>query len=158
MAIGNMGGRYLIAGITDKRPRRIVGLTPVPTADDLERIRASVADYATIHVRFELVQREEGTILIVHIPPRPRGLPFHTADGKYLIRMDGQVRGMSVQEMDQIRAEAGTELSARSVFGTLDRLIRPAGVESLRELMREAQSAEDLLAQSDGDLLRSLTL
>lgn len=155
VALGNMGGGKLIFGITDQIPRQIVGVQ-LPTDVEAERIRASVADYTGIHVQLEGISTPEGNVLVVHIPPRPRGLPFHTKDGKYLVRVADSVRGMSIQELDDIRREAGAELTSRPVLGPLERLIRPAGVEALRELMREAQAPPDLISLSDPDLLRSL--
>ena len=46
VGIGNSGGGYLVVGVTDRLPRRIVALSPEPTDQDLERLQSGVADAA----------------------------------------------------------------------------------------------------------------
>ena len=82
VGIGNAGGGWLIMGVSDRIPRRIIPLT-VPSPDELARIRESVADSAQIHISIEVISAEGGSILVAKIAPRPRGTPFHTRDGKY---------------------------------------------------------------------------
>lgn len=47
------------------------------------RIRESVADAARIQVEVETVNTGVGPVVAVKVPPRPRGIPFHTCDGKF---------------------------------------------------------------------------
>lgn len=155
VGIGNAGGGWLIMGVTDKRPRRICGMTE-PNAEELARIRSSVADSTHIHLALETIRFPEGCVLVAHVPSRPRGTPFHTRTGKYLIRVDDGLRGMTLPELDAIRREAGVEFTAQSVPGNWQTLVRPAGLEELRALMREANAPADLLKLGDDDLLRAL--
>jgi ATP-dependent DNA helicase RecG len=83
---------------------------------------------------------------------------FHTQDGKFLIRLDEGLRGMSLAELDAIRREAGGEMTAQPVSGLWTDLVRPAGMEALRDLMSEAGSPGDLIALHDLDLLKALGL
>jgi len=157
VGIGNAGGGWLIIGVTDRLPRQIVPFK-MPSMDELDQIRSSVADSAQIHVTFETLHTQDGSVLIIGIPSRSRGQVLHTLDGKYLTRLSGELRGLTTVELDSIRAEGGDELTARLAPGSADRLIRAAALEELRVLMREATAPADLLQQSDGDLLRSLNL
>jgi len=155
VGIGNAGGGWLIMGVTDRFPRRIKPVT-MPSEDELAKMRASVADSAGIHVTVEPLPTAQGAVLVVGIPARPRGTLFHTRDGKYLIRLGEGLRGMTVAEIDAIRREAGTELTAEPVPGTPPDLLSASGMEELRRLMQEAGAAVDLVKLADMDLLRAL--
>ncbi|MCX6375211.1 MAG: ATP-binding protein, partial [Armatimonadetes bacterium] len=136
VGIGNSGGGCLVMGVTDRIPRTIV---PVETSSgEIERIRESVADLTQIHVSVEKVSLDEGDVLVVSIPPHPRGIPFHTGDGKYLIRLGSSLRGMSLAVLDAIRKEAGVEISANIVPGNWRHMASPVAFEELRNLMKEA--------------------
>ena len=157
VGIGNAGGGYLIMGVTNEPPRRIQPVSP-PSADDIQQIRRSVYDSAQIHVQVENLATPSGNVVIVPIPARPRGSVFHTRDGKYLIRLGEDLRGMTLQEIDAIRQEAGVELTAQPLPGDWRPLIRAAGMEELRALMKEAGAPADLTRLDDADLLRALGL
>jgi ATP-dependent DNA helicase RecG len=155
VGIGNAGGGWLIMGVTDRLPRRIKPVA-VPPEGELAKIRESVADSAGIHVAVEVVSTSQGPVLAVKVPPRPRGSVFYTRSGKYLIRVGDGLRGMTPAEMDAIRREAGTELTATPLPDGPREWLSASGLEELRVLMKEAGAAADLLAQPDADMLRSL--
>ncbi|MFH0954387.1 MAG: ATP-binding protein [Verrucomicrobiota bacterium] len=157
VGIGNAGGGLLVMGVTDRLPRQIVPIR-TPTAEDLKVMRDSVVDSAELHLRLEVVQTSTGSVLVAHIPARPRGMPLHTRDGKYLIRLGDELRGMTLQEIDAIRTEAGVEFTAARVAGDPQELISAAAMEELRALMTEADAAGELARLSDADLLRGLGL
>jgi len=94
--------------------------------------------------------------MVAHIPSRPRGIPFHTRDGKFLIRLGEELRGMPLSEIDAIRREAGIELTAQPLSDDPPELLSHSGMEELRCLMKEAGASADLINLSDMDLLRSL--
>lgn len=155
VGIGNAGGGWLVMGITDRPPRRIVSFD-LPSEKDMARIRESVADSTGIHIRIEIVETCDGPVLATCIPGRPRGIPFHTKSGKYLTRLGEGLRGLTPAEIDAIRREAGAELTALPISEPVERIVSAAGIEELRRLMTEAGAADDLLRLSDDDLLRSL--
>jgi ATP-dependent DNA helicase RecG len=155
VGIGNAGGGWLILGVSDRMPRRVLPL-PLLQDEDLARIRESVADATQIRIEIETVTTTDGAVLAIRIPPRPRGVPFHTQTGKYLIRLGEGLRGMTLSEIDTIRREAGIELTASSLIGNPAGMLSASGLEELRRLMTEAGAAADLIRLSDTDLLRSL--
>lgn len=157
VGLGNSGGGWLLTGISDRPPRRVLSF-PWPSDDELQRIRTSIYDAARIRVDLLRVEHPDGPVLAMRVPPRPRGMVFHTQDGKYLIRLDEGLRGMTLPELDAIRREAGGEMTAQSISGTWAELVRPAGMEALRELMSEAGAPRDLATLADPDLLRALGL
>ncbi len=155
VGLGNSGGGWLLTGISDRKPRRVLAFA-WPSEEELQRIRTSIYDAARIRVDWVRIEHSEGPVLGMRVPPRPRGMVFHTQDGKYLIRLDEGLRGMTLAELDGIRQEAGVERTAMPIPGPWADLVRPAGLEALRDLMTEAGAARDLLALPDGELLRAL--
>lgn len=155
VGIGNSGGGHLVIGVTNRPPRRIQPVAPLPM-DEIQQILRSVYDSAQIHVQVENLPTPDGNVVVVTIPGRPRGHVFHTRRGDYLIRVGEDLRGLTLAEIDAIRAEAGIEFTAAPVDGPWEPLIRPAGMEDLRGLMREVGAAADLIRLSDADLLRAL--
>jgi len=157
VGIGNAGGGWLIMGVSDRIPRRVLPLE-IPSFTELTRIQESVADAAQIHIKIDIVPTQDGSVLVVRVPSRPRGMLFHTRDGKYLIRLGEGLRGMTVPEIDAIRQEAGMELTSQLVPGRLSGLLSLAAMEEMRHLMEEAGTSSDLIQLPDMDLLRSLGL
>lgn len=155
VGIGNSGGGWLIMGVSDRVPRTILS-AEMPSPEEMARIRESVADSAQIHISLEIVPTSDGPILAAGMPSRPRGIPFHTRDGKYLIRLGDGLRGMTLEQLDAIRREGGDELSARMVDGEASGLLSAAGMEELRRLMQEAGAPPELLHFPDLQLLRAL--
>lgn len=157
VGIGNAGGGWLIMGVSDQLPRGIVGMS-APAEHELSRIRESVADTAQIHISLETVATAGGPVVVASIPPRPRGIAFHTSTGKYLIRLGEQLRGMTLAEIDAIRREAGMEPTAERVPGDATEWLSASGMEELRRLLEEAGAPTDLVRLPDVDLLWSLGL
>lgn len=155
VGLGNSGGGWLLTGVSDRKPRRVLSF-PWPSDEELQRMRTSIYDAARIRVDFERIEHPDGPVLGMRVPSRPRGMVFHTQDGKYLIRLDEGLRGMTLAELDSIRQEAGVERTAIPIPGPWAELVRPAGMEALRDLMTEAGAARELLAVPDGELLRAL--
>ena len=155
VGIGNAGGGHLVMGVTNKPPRQVQPVSP-PSAEEIQQIRRSVYDSAQIHIQVENLATPSGNVVIVPIPARPRGSVFHTRDGKYLIRLGEDLRGMTLAELDTIRHETVFELTAQPVPGNWEALLRAAGMEDLRALMAEARAEADLLKLGDQDLLRAL--
>lgn len=155
VGIGNAGGGRLVMGVTNRPPRCIQPVAPL-SPDDIQTILRSVYDSAQIHIQVENLTTPDGNVVIAAIPARPRGQVFHTRRGEYLIRMGEDLRGLTPAELDAIRAEAGVEVTAQELSGPWQDLIRPAGMEDLRSLMREVNTPDDLLQLSDADLLRAL--
>jgi ATP-dependent DNA helicase RecG len=71
-ALANCGGGKLIFGITDKRPRQVVGSK---ACDQPERTRKDLIDKLHVMVDFQLYNHEEKRVLIFDVASRPAGLP-----------------------------------------------------------------------------------
>jgi eukaryotic-like serine/threonine-protein kinase len=105
VGIGNAGGGLLLMGVSDKRPRKLIGI-PESSLDDLKKIQLSIHNSAAIRVSPQLVKTQNGLyVLGIQIPARPRGQVFCTQEGKYLIRVGESLVGIPPTEIARIQAE-----------------------------------------------------
>lgn len=106
-ALSNCGGGKLIFGITDKRPRQIVGSAAF---EQPERTRKSLIEKLKVMVDFELYEQDGKRILVFAVARRPLGLPVQVDgiawwyEGDSLIAMPEDVRR-------NIYAEIGLDFS-----------------------------------------------
>jgi ATP-dependent DNA helicase RecG len=82
VAIANEGGGRLILGVTDKRPRKIVGTNAFQDPSD---IQSKILDKLRFRVDIEEILHPDGRTLVFHIPSRPKGTAYQF-EGAYLMR------------------------------------------------------------------------
>lgn len=106
-ALANCGGGKLVFGISDKRPRQVVGSNAF---DQPERTRMGFIDKLKIMVDFQLCEYQGKRILVFDVASRPLGLPVQADgvawwyEGDSLIPMPEDIRR-------KIYAEAGFDFS-----------------------------------------------
>lgn len=152
-ALANERGGRIVLGVTDVRPRRVVGtrafLEPERTAQGLvERLR--------LRVEAEEFAHPDGRVLIFHVPSRPVGMPVHVG-GAYWMRAGGSLVPMTGDMLRAIFAEASPDFSAEPCHdASLDDL-DPAAIEDYRSRWQRKSgniglavlSREQLLADSE---------
>jgi len=101
-ALANCGGGMLVLGITDKRPRKVVGSEAF---DQPERTRKGLIDKLKVMVDFQILKDPEGKrILVFSVTSRPMGLPVQVDgvawwyEGDSLIPMPEDVRRRIYEE------------------------------------------------------------
>ncbi len=156
VALGNEGGGLLVLGVTNRKPRRIVGVAPIPEVE-AGRIRDAVLDSTGIRIDIDQIAASEGNVVVITIPSRPAGQVFFTKGGKYLMRSGEGLRGMTLAEIDRIRTSElkYRDALAEPVPGRWDECVDPIEVERLRTILR-AKGREALAKLSPEELLRSL--
>lgn len=125
VAIANEGGGHLVLGITDKKPRQIVGSSaysnPVSIA---ERIFQKIG----FRVEVEDVKHPNGRLVVFEIPSRPRGTAYDF-EGAYLMRSGASLTSMTEDRLRKIFAEgkpdwieesSKTGLDAQNIIDLLD--------------------------------------
>ena len=89
-ALANCGGGKLVFGITDKRPRQVVGSSAF---EQPERTRKGLMDKLHVMVDFQLYGHESERVLVFYVASHPVGLPVQVDgvawwyDGDSLITM-----------------------------------------------------------------------
>lgn len=125
VAIANEGGGHLVLGVTDAKPRRVVGTrafdNPVAMAEKLFKAIG-------FRVEIETVSHTDGRVLVFRIPGRPLGKAY-SIKGTYLMRVGQEVLPMSEDKLRRIFAEgqpnwleqsAMTDCPAEDVIQLLD--------------------------------------
>lgn len=101
VALANEGGGYLLLGVSDAPPRKVVGSRAIPDVVETERKLFQVLGF---RVDIEEVLHADGRVVVVHVPARPRGTAYHL-DGKYLMRSGESLVPMSEDQLRRIFAE-----------------------------------------------------
>lgn len=154
-ALVNEGGGEIILGVTDTRPRRVVG---TQAFDQPERTRKGLCERIPLAIDFEEIHHPDcspgSRVLAFHVPPRPVGTPIKY-DGRYWMRKEDSLIEMSEDKLRGIFAESGHDFSADICEGlTLDQL-DPVAIEDFRRRwIAKANKAED---KQLADRLASLT-
>jgi len=107
-ALANCGGGKLVFGITDKRPRQVVGSKAF---DQPERTRKGLVDKLHVMVDFQLYDHEGKRILVFDVASRPFGLPVQVDGVAWWYEGDSLVP-MAEEMRRAIYAETGHDFSA----------------------------------------------
>ncbi|QDT30038.1 Divergent AAA domain protein [Gimesia panareensis] len=158
VALANEGGGKIILGVSDDRPRQVVGSNAF---NQPERTRAGLNQRLHLGIRFDEILHPDGRVLVFDIPSRPVGIAIQY-DGRYLVRDGDSLVGMSGERLRDIIAESGHDFSADVCEGlTIDdledsaieefrqRWIDKSGNGNLQSLSRE-QLLSDIEATVDG--------
>jgi predicted HTH transcriptional regulator len=125
VAIANEGGGHLILGVSNAKPRKIVGSAAVNNPVEMvSRVFQAVG----FRVDIDEVKHLDGRIVVFRIPGRPKGTAY-AYEGAYLMRIGEELKPMSEDQLRNIFAEgqpdwlelpALTEASAQDVVQLLD--------------------------------------
>jgi ATP-dependent DNA helicase RecG len=128
VALANEGGGKIILGVSDARPRQVVGSTAF---NQPERTRAGLNQRLHLGITFDEVQHPNGRVLIFHIPGRPVGIAIQWV-GRYLIRDGDSLVGMPGERLRDIIAESGHDFSADVCDGLSIDDLEVAAIEEFR--------------------------
>jgi ATP-dependent DNA helicase RecG len=128
VALANEGGGKIILGVTDRRPRRIVGTAAFAEPG---RTEAGLHDRLSHRIPVEEVRTADGRVLIVHVPARLPGTAWQI-DGRYLKRAGDELTGLGDTELRTIFAETGADFSAETCPGATMGDLSPQAIEVFR--------------------------
>lgn len=155
-ALANEGGGMIILGVTDARPRRVVGSRAY---EQPERTRKGLCERIPLAIDFEEIHHPDcppGTrVLVFHVPSRPLGTPIKY-NGRYWMRQEDSLVEMSEDQLRLIFNESGRDFSAEVCAGlTIDNLDLNAIEEFRRRWIEKAIKAGNAIL---ADRLKSLTV
>ena len=154
IALANEGGGVLVLGVSDKRPRRVVGTRAF---EDIQRTKVQLVDKLRLRVDVDEIQHGDGRVLAFTIPSRPIGMPL-SFDGAYLMRAGESLLAMTPDRLRRIFDEALPDYSAEPVIGARDEELDPVAIEKLRELWRRKSGNPQIERMSREELLRDSEL
>ncbi len=125
VAIANEGGGFLLLGIGDQIPRKVVGSQAIPNPVECAQ---KLFEALGFRIDIEQVQHPDGRVVVFDIPSRPRGTAYHLR-GTYLMRSGGTLTPMSEDQLRRIFAEGRPDwleeysklnLTAQDIIETID--------------------------------------
>jgi ATP-dependent DNA helicase RecG len=139
-ALANEGGGRMILGVTDKRPRRVVGTT---VFDQPERTRKGLCERLPLGIDFDEIDHPDGRVLVFRVPSRPVGVPIKY-DGVYWMRKEDSLVPMAEDRLREIFAEGGHDFSAEFCPDVTLADLDPAAIDDFcRRWIAKARKAED---------------
>ena len=153
VALANEGGGQVILGVTDQRPREVIGTLafqePGRTEHGLfQRLRQRIS--------IEEYHHEDRRVLIVHVPGRLPGTAWEV-DGRYLKRAGDGLTALGGNELQAMFAETGPDFSAQPCPVTMSEL-EPAGIARFRERWAAREGWQRVLKLTDEALLEAAEL
>lgn len=137
VALANEGGGKIVLGVTDRRPRRIVGTTVFAEPG---RTEAGLHDRLRHRIPVEELIVPEGRVLIVHVPGRLPGTAWNI-NGRYLKRAGDDLAALGDSELKAMFDETGPDFSAEVCPGAGIGDLSPAAIAAFRE--RWARKTQD---------------
>jgi ATP-dependent DNA helicase RecG len=129
-ALANEGGGKVILGVTDKRPRRVVG---TGAFSEPGRTVAGLIRWLGIQIACDEIRHAHGRVLVFRIPPRPIGGPIQF-EGVYWPRAGDELKPLSADRLRKIFDESGPDFSADFHPDARLRDLNPALVKRFRDM------------------------
>lgn len=148
-ALSNCGGGKLVFGITDKRPRKVVGSQAF---NQPERTRMGLIDKLKVMVDFQILQYEGNRVLVFEIASHPLGIPIQIDgvawwyEGDSLIPMPEEVRRRIYNE---IGVDFSGSICPDATFDDLDE----DAIEAFRDKWMEKTGSKRLTNLSKEQLM-----
>jgi ATP-dependent DNA helicase RecG len=149
VALANELGGTILFGITDKRPRRVVGTLAFK---DLEQTRAGLTERLRLRIQTSLFEHPNGRVVAIHVPARPIGVPI-SYKGAYWMRAGESLVPMTNDQLKRIFDEVGPDFSAEICKHANVADLDPVAIAAFRERFIRKSGNGNLLRQSDPHLL-----
>lgn len=148
-ALANNGGGRLVFGITDKRPRYVVGSTAF---EQPERTRMGLVEKLKVNVDFELFNYDGKRVLVFEVKSRPIGLPVQY-DGVAWIYEGDALKPMPEDVRRSIYDETGGDFSGTICAGATMEDLDETAIENFRAKWIEKSGKKQLATLSRNQLL-----
>ena len=134
VALANEGGGHLVLGVSDKRPRQVVGTQAFQNRGE---ITARILEALRMRVDVQELQHPNGRVLVFAVPPRPAGTPLHH-EGAYLMRAGEELVPMSPDHLKRIFAEGGPDWFDRPAWAgaSAEEVVALLDTQSFFDLMQ----------------------
>ncbi len=129
IAIANEGGGKIILGVTDTRPRKVVGTKAFAS---VERTKQGLIDRLRLRFDVEEFRHPDGRVFIAHIPARALGMPIHD-NGTDWMRSGDALVAMAPDMLKRIFEETGPDFSAAICAGATPADLDAKAIENFRQ-------------------------
>ena len=138
VGIANKKGGYLVLGVNDRPPRRVVGSNSFATKDEINAIKLLIRTETTLGVEITELLHIGGRVLVFTIPSRPPGVPIQVR-GAFLTRSGESLLAMTHEEIRAIHAETDSDWLAERATQeiTAERILELLDADSLFKLLSQ---------------------
>jgi len=154
IALANEGGGLLILGITNKKPRSVIGSQAFLNLDEVK-----FQLLQRIHIRIDATTQflEEKRVVVFLVPPRPIGTPLQY-NGRYLMRSGESLVSMTPEQLKIIFSEGQPDFSSDICQNASINDLDPTAISILREKWAIKSKNENYLKKTDAEILRDAEL
>jgi ATP-dependent DNA helicase RecG len=149
-ALANEGGGKVILGVSDRRPRKIVGTGAFQQPEDTRR---SLMERIPLRIQVLEIAHPDGRVLVFDVPSRPLGVPIKY-DRIYWSREADSLVPIGEDKLRAIFSEAGHDYSADVCPGASLEDLDATAIEDFRRRWIDKSNNEALDALSHEQLLR----
>lgn len=154
VALANEGGGKIVLGVTDRRPRQIVGSEAF---EEPGRTEAGLYNRLSHRIPVEELRLPEGRVLVVHVPGRLPGTAWQV-DGRFLKRAGDDLAALGDAELKAIFAETGPDFSAEFCPGAATPDLSPSAIALFRERWAQKKRDPRIAAWTDAETLTNAEL
>lgn len=160
--LNNKESGWLVFGITDSLPRRVVGTNYRSTPPGLERLKTEIQKGTNHLLTFTAIHElnhPDGRVILFEIPPAPRGIPTMWR-GRTFGRTHESIDLLSIAEIDRIRNNKPIDWSAEVIenatFDDLDQEAIAFARDEYRN--KHSQLSNEIDRWSDREFLNRIGL
>ena len=153
-AFANEGGGHLVLGVSDRRPRRVVGSQAFP---ELPRAKLGIIERLRLRVDAWELTHADGRVLVFAVPGRPIGVPIEY-NGAYWMRGGESLVPMTSDQLKRIFDEAQPDFSAQICAEATLADLDPAAVAEFRRRWVAKAKNDAMATVSDTRLLQDAEL
>ena len=154
VALANEGGGHIVLGVTDKKPRTVVGSNAFR---DLSKLKRDLSQRVHLRIDATALDHADGRVVVIATPPRPIGFPMEYK-GAYWMRRGEDLVPMSPEVLKRIFDEAQPDYSAEICSGATLADLDEVAIEKLRELWLASSGNSALEGMSSAQLLEDAEL
>ncbi|MCC6994571.1 MAG: putative DNA binding domain-containing protein [Deltaproteobacteria bacterium] len=151
-ALANEGGGHMVLGVTDRRPRRVVGSQAFL---DLGAVCGRLLDKLRLRIEARELVHPDGRVLVFAVPSRPIGMPI-AVDGAYHMRSGESLVSMTPDQLKKVFDEGVPDYSSAICPGATPTELSPVAVGRFHELV--ARRRADAKAHSQAQVLEDAEL
>lgn len=153
-ALANERGGRLILGVSDARPRQVVGTNAFGNIEDT---KASLVDRLRLRIEVDEIAHPHGRVLVFDVPSRPVGVPMQV-QGAYWMRAGESLVAMTPDLLQRIFAEGQPDFSAQKCPGAAVSDLDPRAVDAFRRAWIARRRRPELAETPAGELLEDAEL
>jgi ATP-dependent DNA helicase RecG len=141
-ALANEGGGHIVLGVTDKKPRRVVGSQAF---EELQRTKLGILERLRLRIDAWELAHPDGRVLVFEVPGRPTGVPIQY-NGAYWMRGGESLVPMTPDVLKRIFDESQPDFSAEVCGEAALSDLDPGAIELFRSKWAARARRPDLAA------------